>query len=177
MHPFSLLTKLPRLMTSVAFFFFFFFFFFFLSRFWDTKAYPRYQITTFVQHLTICIWRWSEMAQEKIRLAGTRGAGIMETKWDISDSCNGRVYKRNRSCFVAIVFVSDLVLHDRLGKFLWNWQTWSLFLIQCFFLGKSALYMGGICTIIKVLGCPQRQQCQQIHPLFKLFLSILSTGE
>lgn len=85
------------------------------------------------------------MARKNIRLAGTRGAGITETKWDISDFCKvgrGKIYN-NRSCFLAIIFVSDLALHDRLGKFLWNWQTWSLrFSFDAFFpSGKSAFYI------------------------------------
>jgi hypothetical protein len=78
---------------------------------------------------------------EKLRLAGTRGAGIMETKWDISDSLQMVGGMTTTGLALSqFIFVSDLALHDRLGKFLWNAQTWSSFLIQ-FFSQKISFYI------------------------------------
>ena len=39
----------------------------------------------------------------------------METKWDISDSCNGGRYNTIGLALLQFLFMSDLAPHDRLG--------------------------------------------------------------
>lgn len=94
----------------------------------------------------------------------------METKWDISDSCNKWGITTNRFCFVAILFRVRFVSARP------AWEI-PMELADMVFVSHSnsfssenqLLYMGGICIIIKVFRMPPTAAMPvtsiKIHPL------------